>query len=308
MPPLLARPGPALLILVCLAAATGLLRQEAAALQPPHPDLQFDIPAFPVEVSKPFSFGLSSLVADLTFLEAIQVNGARKTSFGFKAGRNEDRLLARLLQYTVDLDPKFRGAYRFAASALPRHTTDGYAAGVFAAEQILRKGVVERSDDWQIAFLLGFIESFYVGKMQEAGDAMEQAAKLQGAPRYVGLLATRLKADAGDTRTAEQLAAVMEAQATEEATKKEWHERALDLRVERELRQIEAAAARYKARTGAAANNLEALIASHDLPELPREPRGGHYVLQPNGEAHSTATPRLRVRGRAGTQSGLIAQ
>jgi hypothetical protein len=303
-----ARTLPSLALLALLGAATSLLRQRAQALQPQRPELQLDIPAFPVEVSRPFSFGLRSLVADLTFLEAIQVHGARKTSVASTEGRAEDRILARLLQYTVDLDPKFRGAYRFAASALPRHTTDGYAPGVFAAEQILRKGVVERADDWQIAFLLGFLESFYLGKMQAAGDAMAQAATLPGAPRYVGLLATRLNAEAGDTRTAEQLAAVMEAQATEEATKQEWHERTLDLRVERQLRQIEAAAARYKSRTGAAAKNLEALVAAHELPELPREPRGGHYVLQPDGEAHSTATPRLRVRGRAGTQSGLIAQ
>jgi hypothetical protein len=270
--------------------------------------MQLDIPPFPIEVAKPFSFGLSSLVADLTFLEAVQVNGGRKQNQGLEAGKKEDRALSRLLQYSIDLDPKFRGAYRFAAAALPRHTTDGFAANVFATEQILRAGVRERPDDWQIAFQLGFIESFYLGRLREAGDAMAQAAKLEGAPRFVGLLATRLQADAGDLTTAEQMAEEMEAQATEEAVRDTWHERILDLHVERTLREIEAAAERFKSRTGAAPRDVAALVAAGDLPGVPEEPRGGHYLLQPDGEARSTATRRLRIRGRAGTQSGLVAQ
>ena len=295
-------------LLLGLAAAIAALRLSAVAVQPLRPELQLDIPAFPIEVAKPFSFGLSSLVSDLTFLEAIQVNGARKTSVSLAAGKQDDRVLSRLLQYSVDLDPKFRGAYRFTAAALPRHTTDGYAANVFTTEQILRTGIRERPDDWQIAFQLGFIESFYLGKMREAGDAMARAAKLEGAPRFLGLLATRLHADAGDLFTAEQMASEMEEQATEDAARETWHERILDLRVERALRQIEAAAAQYKARTGTPPRDLEVLVAAHDLPALPHEPRGGRYLLQPDGEARSTATARLRIRGRMGTQSGLIAQ
>jgi hypothetical protein len=297
-----------LTLALLLGLATAALRLSAVAVQPLRPELKFDIPAFPIEVSKPFSFGMSSLVADLTFLEAIQVNGARKTSISLAEGRQDDRILSRLLQYSVDLDPTFRGAYRFAAAALPRHTTDGYASNIFAAEQILRAGVRARPDDWQIAFQLGFIESFYLGKMRDAGDAMARAAKLEGAPGFVGLLATRLQAEGGDLDTAEQMAAAMEAQATEDAARETWHERVLDLGVERQLRQIEAAAARYKARTGTAARSVDQLVAARDLPSVPHEPRGGLYVLRADGEAYSTATPRLRIRGRAGTQSGLIAQ
>lgn len=289
------------------AAAVALLRQSAESVRPPRPELEFDIPPFPIEVAKPLSFGLSSLVSDLTFVEAIQVHGGRKTSISLAAGRAEDRLLARLLDYTVGLDPGFAGAYRFAATALPRHTTDGYAAGVIAAEQLLRKGVRERPGEWQISFQLGFIESFYLGKMRDAAEAMAQAARTPGAPRYVGLLATRLAADAGNVAMGEQMAEVMAAQADEESTREEWRERILDLRMERHLREIEAAAARFQARTGRPARSVDELLAAHDLAALPEEPRGGRYVLS-QGEAHSTAAPRLRVRGRSGTQSGLIAQ
>lgn len=295
-------------VAVVLAAATFVLRGAADSRRPANPELQFEVPAFPAEVSRPFSFGLRSLVADLTFLEAIQVHGSRKTSATLAAGRKEDRLLARLLNYTVDLDPQFGGAYRFAGTALPRHTTDGFAPGVIATVQLLEKGARERPDDWRIAFLLGFLDSFYLGRMRDAAAAVTQASRVPGSPRYLSMLATRLAADAGDISTGEQMAAAMEAQADEESTRREWHERRLDLRMAGHLREIEAAAARFKQRTGSPAPSVEALVAAHDLRAVPEEPHGGRYVLRPDGEATSTAGIRLRVRGRAGTQSGYTAQ
>lgn len=296
-----------LFALALCTAAIALARNAAQARRPPPTEAEFDVPPFPIEVARPLSFGLSSLLADLTFVEAIQVHGGRKTSTSLQDGRREDRALARLIEYSVDLDPQFAGAYRFAATALPRHTSDGHAAGVIAAEQILRQGLRERPDDWQIAFQLGFIESFYLGKMHDAAEAMARAARAPGAPPFVGLLATRLAADAGNPRMGEQMAEVMALQANEESTREEWKQRILDLRMERHLVEIEAAAARFKAREGRHARSIAELVAARELPAVPEEPHGGHYVLQ-DGEAHSTASPRLRVRGRSGTQSGLIAQ
>jgi hypothetical protein len=137
---------------------------------------------------------------------------------------------------------------------------------------------------------------------------MAEASRRANAPRFVGFLATRLAADAGSLDLGEKLAAAMEAEATEDATRAAWHERLLDLRMERHLREIEAAAARYARRAGHEAPSLQALVASGDLPRVPEEPHGGHYQLLPDGQAASSAMPRLRVRGRVGTQSGLLAQ
>ena len=99
----------------------------------------------------------------------------------------------------------------------------------------------------------------------------------------------------------------MAEQASEESSQREWEERLLDLRMERQLREIEAAAARYAARTGDQAPSLAALVKTGDLSEFPREPHGGHYLLQ-GGEARSTAKERLRIRGRRGTVATLEVQ
>jgi hypothetical protein len=218
----------------------------------------------------------------LTFLEAIQVLGGIKGARTLAAGAADDRLLDRLLTYSTDLDPKFAGAYRFAGYAMPRHTLDGKVTNVLQAENILKKGARERPDDWRIPFELGFIQSYYLGHFNDAARNLAAAAQAEGAPTYLGLLATRAAADAGDLDFAEKMARVMAADAS-----------------------IEAAIARYRARTGAPPPSLGALVKSGDLAGIPHEPHGGRYELAKNGEPRSTAAERLRIRGRSQTTAGL---
>jgi hypothetical protein len=268
----------------------------------------FDIPPFPAEVSRPFSFGLRSLVADLTFLEAIQVYGTQRLPRSAAAGAADDRTLNRLLRYSTDLDPKFAGAYRFAGNAMPRNTTDGKATNVLQAEVLLKKGALERPDDWKIPFALGFIESYYLGHFQEASRHLAHAARTPGSPAYLPLLATRAAAEGGDVDFAEQMARHMADQATEESAKEEWQNRLLDLRMERDLRALEAATEVYRQRTGEKPRALRDLVRAGLLAAVPQEPHGGAYELSPEGEIRSTGAKRLRIRGRWGTTAGLEVQ
>ena len=222
-------------------------------------------------------------------------------------GARDDRAMNRLLTYATDLDPQFAGAYRFAGNAMPRQTLDGKLTNVLQAEALLAKGARECPDDWHIPFTLGFIESYFLARFEAAGRNFAAAARLPGAPKYVGLLATRTLTQGGDLAFAEQLATAMAEQATEESSQREWEERLLDLRMERQLREIEGAAARYAARTGQQAPSVAALVKSGELSDVPREPHGGRYLLE-GGEARSTAKERLRIRGRRGALATLEVQ
>lgn len=305
-----ARPFAPVLALAVLAASSALLRTRAERLAPAAAaDSGFDIPAFPAEVVRPFSFGLRSAVSDLMFLQAIQVHGGRGTKMiTAHEGARDDRALNRLLTYAVELDPQFAGAYRFAGNAMPRQTTDGKVTNVLQAEALLSQGTRERGDDWHIPFALGFLQSYFLARFEDAGKNFAAAARLPGAPPYVGLLATRTLTEGGDLRLAEQLAAAMADQATEESTQREWEERLLDLRMERDSREIESAAARFSARTGQPAPSIAALVRSGDLARMPHEPHGGRYELAENGEVRSTAKARLKIRGRRGTLAALEVQ
>src|SRR5689334_12542043 len=136
-------------------AAAAAFRSAAQARAPAAVDTEVDIPPIPGDVARALCFGFRSLLADFTLLQAIQLLPARHGDMGPEVAGPIDRRLTRLLQYSVDVDPKFAGAYRFAAAALPHETMDGSTVyGVMNAVQILEQGLRERPDDWHMGFLL----------------------------------------------------------------------------------------------------------------------------------------------------------
>ena len=287
----------ALSLVALIASAAALLRHTAEAIAPAAAEAQLDVPAMPADVAGPLAFGFRSVLADFTFLEAIQLLALRKASQPSTETIPLDRALDRLLTYAVDVDPKFGGAYRFAAAALPHETVDNKVMGVVAAAAILDRGVRELPDEWRIWFLLGFIRGYYLHEYAEAARCMAQAARLPGSPRYLGLLATRLGVQGGELQLATDLAEGMLAQANEEQTRKQWEDRLRDLYMERDLRAIDAASRRWLEEHGAPPPSLRALVAAGFLSHEPREPHGGRYVLDAEGRGRSTAAERLTVYG-----------
>ena len=296
-----------LLALLLLGASTVPLRASADGRRPAAIETQLDIPAFPPEVARPFSFGFRTLVADLSFIEAIQVyGGLPKKARSYADGVFDDRRIARLLTYATDLDPSFRGAYRFAGNALPHQTSDGKMAGVRAAESLLERGTRNRPDDWQIFFALGCVRMLYLSDNAGAAQAMRGAAALPGAPPYLGLLASRLAVNAGELDAAEAMAREMADQSTEEGTRREWEQRLADLDMERRARVIDRASAAFKERTGAWPRTVSELVAAGELRAVPPEPRGGTFSVGADGLAVSDRSRRLRFGGK-GPAFGLEA-
>jgi hypothetical protein len=278
-------------------AAAIVFRAGAQARAPAEVGTELDIPPIPGNVARALSFGFRSLLADFTLLQAIQLLPARHGDMPPEVAEPIDRRLSRLLEYSVEVDPKFAGAYRFAAAALPHETMDGKVYGVLKALQILEQGLRERPDDWQMGFLVGFLQSYYLRDFPAAARNLAIAAKEPGAPRWVGLLATRLAAQGGELQMATTLAEAMLAQANEDSTRQEWQARVDALHMERDLREIEDAAQRYREIHGVPARSVHALVVAGLLPAVPREPHGGHYVIEADGTARSSAAERLRAYG-----------
>src|SRR4051812_5381606 len=66
-----------LTIAIGLGALCTFFRARATSFEATATEADYDIPPFPATVVRPFSFGLRSVVADVMFLEAIQVYGGR---------------------------------------------------------------------------------------------------------------------------------------------------------------------------------------------------------------------------------------
>src|SRR5512140_3096091 len=94
-------------LLAAFVTAAATLRPRATALRPPPVETQLDIPPVPPDVLGPFSCGFLSAMADIMFLEAIQVLGTNRSSVTLAEGAPGDRQLARLLEDATELDPRF---------------------------------------------------------------------------------------------------------------------------------------------------------------------------------------------------------
>jgi len=289
----------ATLLFALAVAAAGVLRVSAQRHMPADIEDELDVPPIPGEIAKALSFGFHSLLADLTLLEAIQILPQRHGDMTPEVAGPFDRRLYRLLSYSVEVDPKFAGAYRFVGAALPHETMDGKVYGVLNAVQLLEKGLRERPDDWHMGFLLGFLQSYYLHDFAAAARSLSVAAQQPHAPPWVGLLATRLAAQGGELDVATSLAEAMLAQANEEETRKQWQERVDALHMERDLRAIEDAARRYREARGVVPRSVQALVGAGFLPAAPREPHGGRYLIAADGSASSSAAERLRAYGLA---------
>ena len=70
---------------------------------------------------------------------------------------------------------------------------------------MLERGIAYHPLDWRNRYYLGFNHFFYLEDNVAAADAMESAIDLEGAPRYLGSLVARLRADLGGIEMAAAL-------------------------------------------------------------------------------------------------------
>jgi len=239
------------------------------------------------EISRrPFlSFGFRNFLADLVWLEAVQVSGSRKMTPG-----DYDRLSI-FLQTVINFDPRFKVPYLLGGLIL------GESWGhVPEAVRILEKGMENHPSDWRFPFYLGFTQYFSLGDPQEAGITMEAASRIPGSPPYLPLLASRMLVEGRNPETALALLSGMVSQETDPAREKVLRKRILDVTAERDIQMLERAVAEYRRRTESAPANLADLVREGFVRTIPPEPHGGRYLLSPDGTVRSSEMrDRLRV-------------
>ena len=120
------------------------------------------------------------------------------------ATRGDQRRLAEALQTAVDLDPRFHRLYLRGAAMLVYNGQAFSVEALTAANQLLARGERAFPDDWELPFQRGFNLLFELPKLtgeddprvpdwrQQGGDALRQAATLDGAPPWLANLAARL--------------------------------------------------------------------------------------------------------------------
>lgn len=282
------------LALVVAVLTCGWLQQASHDSRPSDVDALLAMPPVPAGVLHALSLGFTSAAADLSFLQAIQIFGERRSRPAEEEARRR-LAMYRLLDYATDLDPVFAYAYIFGGLSIPLPNEDGTARNAEDAAALLHKGI-RNVTDWRVPFHLIYINSAYLLDFPGAAEAAAEAARREGRPSYVPLLATRLAAQGGTLETGIELARTMLAAAQTDEERTQYIERIELLQMETLLRHVDRAAADFEALHDRRPGFLEELYTSGLLAPLPPEPNGGQWILDPEtGLAKSTIIERLRI-------------
>jgi hypothetical protein len=246
-----------------------------------------DVPGLLMAVSRTpeFAFGFRNVLADVAWLQAVQVAGnPRMTPAEY------DRLYA-LLNVEAGLDPKFEVPYLLGGLVLgesPQHGRE--------ALRLFERGKVTHPADWRFPFYIGFTHYFSLGDALAGGGAMAEAARLPGSPAYLPGLASRMLSEAREPEAALRLLAPIVRQESDPARRAVLERRIREVTVERDLQALERAVEWYRKIIGTLPADLSALVREGILTAIPPEPNGGSYVMERGGKVRSDrVSQRLRV-------------
>ncbi|TKB92673.1 MAG: hypothetical protein E8D41_07750 [Nitrospira sp.] len=235
------------------------------------------------------SLGYREMVADVLWLQAIQVMGERKLS------AEEGHWLYDAVDRITTLDPKFVRAYEAGSHAL--------CILVVMPEEsnrLLEKGIQHNPLEWKLPFLLGINYYFELADDEKAAEAMAKAARLPGAPDGIARLAAKLFVSAKSPQQAVELLAKVYEETSDENVRKALEVRLKESLVERDIQILEQVISRYQAMYSRRPERLENVVEQGLLQELPKEPFGGHYLYEPETGAvrSSEVTERMRITAR----------
>ncbi|MGZ8462782.1 MAG: tetratricopeptide repeat protein [Candidatus Deferrimicrobiaceae bacterium] len=232
-----------------------------------------------------FSFGFRNLFADLSWLGAVQVAGTRDPT------PNDYDRLALMIQTVVQFDPKFKVPYLLGGLIL-----GDSRAHVQEALKILTMGRANHPGDWRFPFYTGYLHYFSLGDPVEGGKALESAAKIDGSPTHLPLLAARMFSEGRKPETALRFLNEMMRQENDPARLEVLKRRIHEVVAERDMQLLERAVEAYHKKTGRLPRELSDLVREGMIDQIPEEPHGGRYLLSPDGKIRSTLVrERLKV-------------
>ena len=232
-----------------------------------------------------FTLGFRNVLADVVWLEAVQVAGNLKM-----APEDYDRMYE-LLNVEANFDPKFEIPYLLGGLVLgesPDHAQK--------ALEVFGRGKGQFPADWKFPFYIGYTNYFSLGETERAGKAMAEAARFPGSPAYLPGLASRMLSEAKEPGAALAMLETIVRQENDPARRKVLERRIREVTVERDLQALERAVETYREKTGILPAGLYDLVREGIIAAIPPEPNGGSYVMERGGKVRSDrVSQRLRV-------------
>jgi tetratricopeptide (TPR) repeat protein len=229
------------------------------------------------------AFGYRGLAADAIYLWAIQY---------YSTPTIDDRFdhLDHIFAIINELDPRFQDPYEIGAMIAVDEARD-----VRTAFAILDRGAANNPDQWVYPFDAGHIALMKLKDYPLAEKYFEQCLKIPGVPEFVERLRANAIFKKGDLKTSWETWLDIYKRAPDERTKKIASNHLYNVKATIDRTALEDAAAKYRERFGRLPADLEALVRTGFLREVPTDLDGKDYLYdQATGKVKTAISPWRR--------------
>jgi hypothetical protein len=257
-----------------------VLAVTAPRLDRPETDSDAELVYLPkAKYLRPLSLGYSLVLADALWFRTISYFGQH-----YRADRMYP-WLAHMCELVTDLDPRAAHVYRFGGMILPWE-----AGQADAGIQLLEKGIKALPDSWMMHYWVGFNYYFFKNDLESAARHMRQAAVLPGAAPNAAILAALLAAESQGPETALQLLNEMRQQVDSDEMLEVVDEHIAKTKLSIHLQRLNDAVSTYRTQFGVMPLSTPQLVAKGLLNEVPPDPFGGVYIIDPETGTVSSST------------------
>ena len=229
------------------------------------------------------TFGYRTLAADAIYLWAIQY---------YSTPTIDDRFdhLDHIFAIINELDPRYQDPYEVGALIAVQE-----ARNPAAAFSILDRGAANNPDQWVYPFNAGHVAMVTLKDFPLAEKYFEQCMKIPGAPEFVERLRANAIFKKGDLRTSWETWLDIYKKAPDERTKKIASNHLYNVKAAIDAAALEDAAAKYRERFGHLPADLETLLRTGFLREVPKDMDGKDYLYdRATGKVKTVTSPWRR--------------
>ena len=229
------------------------------------------------------TFGYRAVAADAIYLWAIQY---------YSTPTIDDRFdhLDHIFAIINELDPRYQDPYEVGALIAVQE-----ARNPAAAFSILDRGAANNPDQWVYPFNAGHVAMMTLKDFPLAEKYFEQCMKIPGAPEFVERLRANAIFKKGDLQTSWETWLDIYKKAPDERTKKIASNHLYNVKAAIDEAAIEDAAAKYRERFGRPPADLETLLRTGFLREVPKDMDGEDYLYDPaTGKVKTVTSPWRR--------------
>ncbi len=234
----------------------------------------------PAEIAPTLALGYDAMWADLNWIRLLQYFG------GLYLTTRDYPQIERIFEVIFALDPYFKDAYLFSSLAVGEEVGRPERALEF-----LEKGMKHMPDDWQLPFDAGFLAMQTMQDYDLAKEYFQRATETPHCPSYVYRIIPFLETEAGRYEAAlfyyqEGIQRAIEN--NDEVSQAIYRQKIKETLNTIHLRQLNQGLESFIEKEGKVPEDLDVLVEKQYVQEIPAEPFGGYYYIDPSEKVASS--------------------